>query len=262
MFLKYFLLRRHSFSYLLLITWMVLLSSCKTPGVPSVIKKQNIPILQETTSFDSVIVQLYSPYKKVLEKDMSRVIAYSDAEMTKGKPESALTNFMADLLIKKAIDVATERQLNILPDMSYFNYGGIRSSIPKGEITVSRAYELMPFENHLVFAQLDGEKVKEFLDALAVKGGDSVSGVRFVISGVKATRIEIGGAEFDLTKSYWIATNNYVSEGGDGLAMFRESVQKIETDSLIRDLIIDYFAELQAKGRTINAKEDGRISRE
>ncbi len=262
MFLKYFLLGRHSFSYLLLITWIALLASCKTAGVATVAKKQNIPVLQETISPDSAIVQLYWPYKEVLEKDLSRVIAYSDAELTKAKPESALTNFMADLLMKKAIDVAKEMQLNIHPDISYFNYGGIRSSIPKGEITVSRAYELMPFENQLVFAQLDGEKVKEFLDALAAKGGDSVGGVRFVISGEKATRIVLSGAEFDPAKSYWVATNNYVSDGGDGLAMFRESVQKIATGRLIRNLIIDYFEEMQAKGSSINAQKDGRIIRE
>ena len=260
MFLKIFLFRRHSFSYLLLITWFVLLSSCKTPAVQTFVHKQNIPVTQEAISSDSSIILLYSPYKEVLEKDLSRVIAYSDAEMIKGKPESELTNFMADLLMKKATDISKEMNLDVLPDISYFNYGSIRSSIPEGEIAVSRAYELMPFENQLVFAQLDGNKVKDFLNVLAAKGGDSVGGVRFVISGEKATQIVIGGKEFDPAKKYWVATNSYVSEGGDGLTMFRESSQKITTDRLIRDLIIDYFAELQAKGISISAKKDGRIS--
>ncbi|MDZ7614651.1 MAG: 5'-nucleotidase C-terminal domain-containing protein [Flavobacteriaceae bacterium] len=44
-----------------------------------------------------------------------------------------------------------------------FNFGGIRQSIPKGDIKVIDVFQLMPFENMLVVAELSGEQMDRFL---------------------------------------------------------------------------------------------------
>ncbi|WP_038564883.1 5'-nucleotidase C-terminal domain-containing protein [Draconibacterium orientale] len=208
---------------------------------------------------DSTIVQLYAPYKIILEKDMNRVLAISENELVKGKPESLLTNFLADLLLAQGAVVANNQQLNITPAVSFFNYGGIRSTLPKGEITVGNIFELMPFENELVLLELKGDKMQAFLDYIADHGGGSVGGVEMIIANDKATDVKIQGEKIDFNKSYWLATNDYVAAGGDGLEMLAENEQFINSGEKIRDLIINYLEELSGNNKHVNPKLDGRI---
>jgi len=253
---------RLSFSYLLLITWFVAAISCKTNFVPTSSSTQNISVPGNQTSIDSQLVQIYLPYKNILNKDMNRVISISEKEMVKKRPESYLTNFLADLLLEEAKIEATTKRLNIQPVISYYNYGGIRSFLPKGEITVGKIFELMPFENEMVFLQLSGDQIQEFLSQIAKKGGDSLGGARFIISNEKAKDITINGTQLDLNEKYWLVTNDYVAEGGDGLEVFTHRLEMIKSNKKIRDVILNHLEEKQKGGEILTAKLDGRIINE
>jgi len=253
---------KHSFRNTVLITWLVLLISCQPNVVKTGFDTENISVSAEASGLDSSIIQLYQPYKIQLDKDMQRVISHSEQEMQKDKPESLLTNFLADLLLDEAIRESEKQGLEIHPDVSFFNYGGIRTSLPKGDITVGKIFELMPFENQMVFVKLKGEKMKAFLDYVAGNGGDSVGGARFTIVDDKAVNITIGGSVFDPEKSYWLVTNDYVAAGGDGLSMLQNSEQFVNSDTKIRDLIIQYMERQHENEANIVAKLDGRISYE
>ena len=253
---------RQSISYLLLITCAFFIFSCKTQFVQKSYETGNISVSEEIGVMDSSIIQLYAPYKNILEKDMNRVLAISEVELVKDKPESLLTNFLADLLLEQGAVVAKDQQLNLTPAVSFFNYGGIRSSLPKGEITVGNIFELMPFENEMVLLELKGEQMQAFLDYIADHGGGSVGGVEMVISGDKATDVKIGGEKIDFNKSYWLVTNDYVAAGGDGLEMLAENQQFINSGEKIRDAIIEYLEGVAEKNKHVDPKLDGRIRNE
>ncbi len=250
---------RQTISYLLLITCLLFTFSCKTAFVQRSYDVENISVSEELGTMDSTIVKLYAPYKNILEKDMNRVLAISEKELVKDKPESLLTNFLADLLLEQGAVVANDHQLNFTPAVSFFNYGGIRSSLPKGEITVGNIFELMPFENELVFIELKGDKMQAFMDYIADHGGGSVGGARMVIANDKANDVKIGGKEIDFNKNYWLVTNDYVAAGGDGLEMLAENEQFINSGEKIRDAIIDYLEELTNNNQHVNPKLDERI---
>ena len=160
-----------SFSYTLLITCLFLILSCKTTFVTTEIKSQNISVTDSIIPLDSQLVRMYLPYKTILEKDMGRVISNSEKEMIKDKPESGLTNLLADLLLEEGKMEVMRTNLQIEPEISFLNYGGIRSGLPKGEITVGKIFEIMPFENEMVFIQLSGEQLQQFFDIVAGHGG-------------------------------------------------------------------------------------------
>ena len=250
---------RQTISYLLLITCLLFTFSCKTAFVQRSYDVENISVSEELGTMDSTIVKLYVPYKNILEKDMNRVLAISEKELVKDKPESLLTNFLADLLLEQGAVVANDHQLNFTPAVSFFNYGGIRSSLPKGEITVGNIFELMPFENELVFIELKGDKMQAFMDYIADHGGGSVGGARMVIANDKANDVKIGGKEIDFNKNYWLVTNDYVAAGGDGLEMLAENERFINSGEKIRDAIIDYLEELTNNNQHVNPKLDERI---
>lgn len=253
---------QRNFSYTLLITWILFTISCKTNFVSTSSQGQNISVSSDVTTTDSQLVELYLPYKFILEKDMKRVISFSNEEMTKNKPESNLTNFLADLLLEESTKEAIENEFEIKPSISYFNYGGIRTFLPKGDISVENIFELMPFENELVYLKLNGKQIKVFLDHVAEGGGDSVGGVHFTISNSKAKKIFIQDEAINFEKEYWLATNDYVAEGGDGLTVFTERSDFKKSGVKIRDVIITHLENKQKKGEILETKLDGRITNE
>jgi len=251
-----------TFSHLVLITCLLMAVSCKPTHYATQTKGQNISIDENLNIIDSNVVHTYLPYKAELEKDMNRVIAISDAQMVKNKPESALTNLLADLLLEEGNKAAENKKLQAKPVVSFFNYGGIRVGLPIGQITVGKIFELMPFENEMVMIEITGSQIQQFCNNVAKKGGDSVGGVRFVISGDKAKNIVIAGEILNPDKNYWLVTNDYAASGGDDMDVFKQRLQFISTGLKIRDIIISNFEERQKNGQIITSKMDGRISNE
>ena len=173
-----------------------------------------------------------------------------------------MNNFFGDLFLEQGEKVLKNFGRYIKPDISYFNYGGIRTSLPKGEITVGKIFEMMPFENELVFIQVSGTQVREFLDAIAQGGGDSLGGVRFKISNKKAKDIEIGGSPLQPDSFYWMVTNDYVAAGGDNREMLTHPKEYIDSGEKVRDVIIEYLETKYQSGEEIVKAKDGRITYE
>ncbi len=253
---------QRSFSYILLITSVFLYFSCNTKILRTNVEAKNIAVSDSISSLDSQVVEVYLPYKKMLEKDMSKVISISEKEMIKNKPESSLTNFLADLLLYEGTKEAKSKNLNVIPEISYFNYGGIRTSLPAGEITVGKIYELMPFENEMVYLKLSGGQIQQFLNNIAEKGGSSIGGVRFSIKNDKATNIEVAGNSLELSADYWLVTNDYVAGGGDNMDVLTQRSELINSGEKIRDVIIGYLEEKQQNDERLQATKDGRIKYE
>ncbi|HOI50630.1 MAG TPA: 5'-nucleotidase [Prolixibacteraceae bacterium] len=252
-----------SIKSVLLITGVLLLAfSCRTPFEVARAIPENYPVSEKLAAVDSQLVRFYLPYKQELEKDMAEVLAVAETELVKDKPESLLTNFLADLLREEGAVTSRQSGWGITPDLAYFNYGGIRTFLPKGDITVGKIFELMPFENEMVFLKLKGADVQAFLNELASKGGDSVSGVRFGIRENRAVKIMIDGKPLDENAAYWLVTNDYVASGGDNMQMLLNRIDFKNSSEKIRDVIIRHLKAMQERGERISPVLDGRIYHE
>lgn len=240
------------------LAFLFVVCSCATEHYISKTTNKNISIEESVALPNAELLKLLEPYKKKLEADMSRVVAISDVEMVKNQPESKLSNFMADMLLESGTAYCKKHNMNP-PDIAFVNYGGIRAILPKGEIKVQNIFELMPFENTMVFLKISGEKVKEMAAAIAHKGGDGIAGMKLGIKDHSAGSILIGGEKPESEKSYWIVTNDYVAGGGDNMKMFLNPEKMVASELTIRDIIIKYMEEKTKEGEHISAKEDGRI---
>jgi len=117
----------------------------------------------------------------------------------------------------------------------------------------------MPFENEMVLLTLNGATTLKLINFIAAKGGMPVSGLTMHIQDSKVTEAKIQGMPFDSTKSYVVATSDYLANGGDNLSFLVDAEKKIVTGLKLRDLLIQYLEEKNKKGEKLSAKIEGRI---
>ncbi len=219
-------------------------------------KSYKIPL---DSAVDKIADRSYLSYIKPLQEKMNTqmnvVIGQSAVTMRAHKPESLLSNFSADVYLKSASEY-----MKFPVDIAIVNLGGLRTSIPEGEITVRKIFELMPFENELVVLWLKGDKLNALLQGFAAIGGQGVAGLKFDIRKGSAVNILIGGVPLDMNKTYTIATNDYLAAGNDKMEPLAQNIKSEFTNIKIRDMLLDYIKNETAQGRKINASIEGRIA--
>lgn len=194
------------------------------------------------------------PIKQNVDAQMNVVIGQVAVDMRAHKPESLLSNFSADAYLATARKYSTEPV-----HIAVVNLGGLRTQVPKGDFTMRKAFELMPFENELVLLWLKGSDVLELLDGFAAVGGQGVAGLSMTIKDAKAQNILIGGKALDLEATYCICTNDYLAKGNDNMPALTKNIKREDTSIKVRDLLINYVKAETAAGRAIEPKLDGRI---
>lgn len=96
---------------------------------------------------DFEIAQIVSFWQAEMESDLSDIIGYADPEINRYNAEMH--------------NMVTDSWLYVYPtaDISTTNTGGIRQSIPSGEITLATIVSVLPFENTIVEIELSGTQV-------------------------------------------------------------------------------------------------------
>ncbi len=144
-------------------------------------------------------------------------------------------------------------------DAVLLNYGGIRSSLPQGNITMRTAYQIMPFENTLVVVELSGKKVQDMFNYLKAGTAHPFSGMQLKLNATGDIQEEkIRGKAIDPNKTYYIGTNDYLLEGGDNMNFFKNPIKVTDLNYKIRNILIDYFTKMD----TIAPVHDGRFIKE
>ena len=206
---------------------------------------------------DQVIVNDIKPYKDLLQSKINEVLCYNPRDLSRGETEleSSLGNFYADVCLKSGDSIFYQKTGQHI-DFALFNYGGIRTAIPEGSVSVEQIFKLMPFENKLVVAHLSGNRITELLDYLAKrKQAHPIAGLQLELKGEVLSKIEIQGKTFDPEKSYWVLTHDYLQHGGDNMSFFTEPLDLFTTDYKVRDALIDHLRTLD----TLESSLDNRF---
>lgn len=106
-------------------------------------------------------------------------------------------------------------------DFGVMSGGGIRDSIESGDITYKSVLRVQPFGNIVVYADMSGKEVIDYLTAVAQMKPDSgaypqFANVSFVAKEGKLTDLKIKGEPIDPAKTYRMATLSFNATGGDG----------------------------------------------
>ncbi len=249
------------FSFFILISILIISGACKTQylvqrdktdGKVTILDSINVP------KPDSLTLAIIQPYKAQLDSQMNEVLAYSEITMYRDQPEGLLNNFISDLIYTKGNEYLKRAQ-NFTAPICLLNYGGLRTDLPKGAITMRNVYELMPFENELVALEIQGTQVTKLVNYIAQKNGMPETGIKMGIRQNLADSVFIQGIPFDSSKNYLIITSDYLAMGGDDMTFLLKPVAYYPLGLKVRDAIIDYLKEQTKTGKTVSTQLDKRI---
>ena len=212
---------------------------------------------------DEALVAFLAPYKRVNDSIMGPIMGQVAHNMHPQRPESDLSNLVADILIWASKDY------NEQPVLAIYNMGGIRADLTKGEVTYGDVLDVAPFENKICFTTLTGAKMMELFRQIAYRGGEGVSkGLELVIKmdanneHGELISAKLHGKEIDPAAEYRVATLNYLLEGNDGMPALGEGKDVVAPDAAsnnTRFLIMNYFRDKQSRGEVVDSQVEGRI---
>jgi len=155
-------------------------------------------------------------------------------------------------------------------DAAILNGGGIRAGVEAGDITVGDVIAVHPFNNAGCVVEATGQQIVDALEMAArfspeENGGFlHVSGMTYAIDpGIQSSvvtddkesfvsidgprrvkDVTIGGEPIDLTKTYTLASHNYLLlNGGDGLNIFIDNKVLVEPVMLDNQILSAYIGE-------------------
>lgn len=203
---------------------------------------------------DEELLKLLNPYKEKVKEILAEKIGIAEGDFPNDnvrKMETELGDLVADSMLwftkKYGVDFAIQ------------NGGGIRKTLPAGEITKGLIYEILPFDNTVVVVELKGSDVIELFNYIAtIPNGAGAfpqvsDGVKFTINYQtgKCENISINEKPIDPNMIYKIATNSYLAAGGDGYVIFKKSLSFYDTSMFQRDVFIEYIKYLGGKIKPI-----------
>lgn len=233
------------------------LGACKPSYTLTGTRRGEYPI-NNSLPADSAVVKTYLPYKQQMDAQMNEVLGRTDNELTKasdGLPESTLGNFFSDAVLSES------RKLDPSIDFAMpTTKGGLRNSLPKGNLTLANLFELMPFENELIVFKLKGTDVAQLCGFIATTNGQPVSGLKLNVKNKQYSNAVINGQPLDISKDYRVLTSDYVAHGGDNCQAFMHPIEEKPLNLKVRTALINAVKATTAASKTINAQLDGRIT--
>lgn len=161
------------------------------------------------------------------------------------KTDSALGDLICDSFYEAGISDNAEITLE--------NRGGIRSRIEKGAINLEKVEELLPFDNHLVFADVSGDRLRKTLEHSVdgATGGKflDVHGLKFAYDSERKSGDRIVFAlaeknkawqELEPQSTYRIGMTDYSFKGGEGY-QFPDAKNIKYTDLKLNEYLKNYL---------------------
>lgn len=214
---------------------------------------------------DPEVHAVVKEYESKLSGALGTVIATTAVELDSRNPvvrtqEAAIGNLIADAM---RADTGAE--------IAITNGGGIRGGkiYPPGSALTRRdMMSELVFRNHIAVLEISGKAIKAGLEngfsILPRPAGrfPQVSGLKIVVDpsrpvGQRIVSIDVHGAPLDDTKTYKLATNDFMANGGDGYEAFdnvRELLPGHDGPLMINE-VIKYLEKI----KTVRTGVEGRI---
>jgi 5'-nucleotidase len=193
---------------------------------------------------NAAMTDLITKYKDLVADIESKVIGTladgTDQVVRKADDsgESPLGNLIADAQKADPSTITGGRS----PEVAFMNPGGIRADLvadSSGNVTYGAAFSTQPFNNYVVSMDMTGQQILALLEQ-QWSGGNAgspkvlqVSGITYSWSqaapaGAKVVpgSVMVNGQPLDPARTYRVAANSFLSDGGDGFGAFSAATNK------------------------------------
>ncbi|WP_366940494.1 bifunctional UDP-sugar hydrolase/5'-nucleotidase UshA [Gilliamella sp.] len=124
--------------------------------------------------------------------------------------------------------------------------GMIRDSLIEGNITYRDILKVEPFGNSVVYFELTGNELIDYLKvALSKKQGSGgyahLKNINLTRNGNNIEDVKINDQPIDLQKNYRVATLDFLAAGGDGYPITNTSPTYVDTGYRDADVVKQYF---------------------
>ena len=244
-------------TYFLLLS-VLLLAGCKSHHYTlQSLQPHRIEVTKALDAHPSAEAEAFlAPFRKSVDSLRTPYIGQSEMYMTGGRPESLLSNWVADAL------VAAGRRMGYEPDLGVCNIGGLRAALPKDTVRCGDILSISPFENFFTILKMRGSDVQQLMQDIAAVHGEGVSSsARLVITrDGKLKSASISDKPINPEGIYTIATLDYLAEGNDKLYAFKRAIECIVTKEPIRETLMTHLRLLNQQGLKATSKIEGRIT--
>ncbi|MBM4326959.1 MAG: hypothetical protein FJ118_07320 [Deltaproteobacteria bacterium] len=200
--------------------------------------------LEASLAEDPHIAAVIEQYKSRMDAQLQMVIGSTQILLEGGRSEvrsGRQTN------LGKLIAFTMAQSVNA--DAAVINGGGIRASLPGGDINLNDIYTILPFGAMVVKMDMKGEDLvkvmQRSLDLPVGNGGKlQTYGIAWEAHDGRVSIRQVGVRAFDPQHVYSIAINDFLMAGGDGYTMFKEAGRNVSQNySQISDLLIGFIRE-------------------
>lgn len=223
------------------------------------------------TGADEEVASIVTARNDAVEAELSAVFAKTEIDLNGERApgvrteETNLGDFAADAILWSAQQSVGDHVVAAIT-----NGGGIRASIPAGDVTMKDMKTVFPFGNEVSVLTVTGAELLEALEAAthstpdAIGAFPQVAGIVFSINttvpyeqgeqypdstyfapknpGARVTIETVGGEAFDPEALYTIATNDFTAAGGDTYYAFKyaNATTGYKTGVALEDALVNY----------------------
>ncbi len=185
---------------------------------------------------DKDMLALLAPYQDFGQQKLGLEIGSADAKLDGDR------NLVRAKPAALAVLICRAMMQRTTADVCVLNAGGVRDSLPGGQLTYRDVLKVQPFGNTVATVDFTGRELMEYLNASAKMSVGSgafgqFAGVDLVIAGGAVSSARIKGAPVDMTKTYRLTVNNFQATGGDGYPRIAAHPSYVNTGYVDADVL-------------------------
>ena len=243
-------------------------------GTKAIERNYLIP-LGEDAPVDAAVAAVAQGIMEEVDAVYGAVFAQSavDLDGVKGNVRSKETNLgdlVTDAMLWSVMKDMDAETLGVPEEnvVAITNGGGIRASIPAGDVTMSAVNTVLPFGNTVAVVYVTGAELLEALEASTyctpnlVGGFPQIGGMKITIDLKKSfdegdfypestyhapnsirrvTINEVNGKPFDPEATYAVVTNNFCAAGGDTYYIFKNASAQFDTGIPLDEALMEFI---------------------
>ncbi|MBZ5620468.1 MAG: 5'-nucleotidase C-terminal domain-containing protein, partial [Acidobacteriia bacterium] len=147
--------------------------------------------------------------------EVARLVKHWEDEVTArvDQPLAVTKKKFSKPEVKRLIEQALRDETGA--DFAWMNQGGVRDTLPEGQVLVRHIWDIMPFDNRVLVGTFKGRDLPPMV---------------------------VGDRKVDPDRDYTLAVSDYTAENQDTAENFRSTGRKFPNDvGLMRDLLLDWF---------------------